>query len=82
MKKEELYYIQILKDHLHKNKTEYIEGLDWDELYKISSTQNTNGIVFSQCKSFIPEDYFNKFNNLFLSEIYNYGIRKNYTDEI
>jgi len=82
MSKEELFYIQTLKDFIHGNKTTVVNDLNWQDINSLAISQNTNGIVFYQCKDFIPKEYLNQFNSLYMSELYNYGMRVNYTNEI
>ena len=48
------YFIRILADHLHSRPTEP-QHIDWQELYSLSRKHELTGIVYMQCKAFIPE---------------------------
>jgi len=82
MNKEQIFYIQILKDFILGSKTQAVDDLDWLKLSEYALSQNTNGIVYNQCKDFIPSVYKQRFSSLYLAEVYNYGTRIALTREI
>jgi len=82
MNKEELFYINLLADHLNQRKTEAVFDLDFKRLYEIGISQNTSGIIYTQIKDFIPNEDKKNFTNSYMSEIYNYANRISITNEI
>ncbi len=82
MKKEVNFYISILADFLNERKTEPVNEIDWKLLCDYALSQNTNGIVYYQCKDFIIEPYRSALMKNYMAEIYAYGNRMNLTREI
>jgi len=82
LRREDKFYIQILKDFIHGDKTTLVENIDFKIIIDYGKTQNTNGIVFYQCKDFIPKEYLASANSYYASEIYAYGIQTNLTRTI
>lgn len=82
LSKEDLFYIQILKDFIHKNKTELKEDIDFLKILEYARIQNTNGIVFYQCKDIMPKEYLSGISTLYAAEIYAYGTQISLTNQI
>ena len=57
MTKEQDFLIHILSDFILEKPTTPVDGLDWGILSAHSKKQQVEGIVFGQCKSFIPPEF-------------------------
>ena len=55
MIQEKVFFIQVLADHLSGRNTEPCYDIDWNSVYALSRTHQVDGIVYHQCKAFIPE---------------------------
>lgn len=55
MTKEQLFFLQILSDHILQRSTLPFPDIDWDTLFNMASIHNVEGIVYCQCKTFMPE---------------------------
>ena len=79
--KEQKYFLQIIADYLHGDKSEICENIDWSLILKFAKTHQLNGIMCNQCNSFLPMEEKNKLMNFSASELVNYIKRKKmYTD--
>lgn len=76
MKKEQEYFLKILGNHLTNQRTDYMAGLDWTEILHYSKDHQLGGIVYYQCKSFIPRDVRPAFEKMYASDLYYYVVRK------
>jgi len=54
MTKEQVFFLQVLSDYLSRCDTLPVYDLDWDIIYNISHIHQVEGIVYSQCKAFMP----------------------------
>ena len=82
MTKEQDFFLQIIKDHLHDMPTDEQYGIDWNSLYEISQSHQMTAIVYFQCKKFIPADYLQLFRSSYLNTISVNTQRKHLTEEI
>ena len=55
MTKEQVFFLQILSDHISQRSTLPFPDIDWDTLFNIASIHQMEGIVYCQCKAFMPE---------------------------
>lgn len=74
MTSEQHFFLQVLSDYLLKKSTKPIDNLDWDSIYKLSRAHQVEGIVFYQCKEFIPDR--TELENAFYLTLYYYKNRK------
>ncbi len=56
MTREEHFFIQLLSDHLKGRQTEPCTGVNWDTIRYLSRAHQVDGIVYYQCKHFLPEN--------------------------
>lgn len=63
--------IKVLRDHLNEVKTEPFDT-DWDSLVSTAMTHEIGGIVFYQCKDFIPEEYKQKLESAYSVALFYY----------
>jgi len=76
------FYINVLSDFINERKTKPTENIDWEKIKEYAYNHNTNGIVFYQCRDFMPKEIYVHFNSLYMAEIYSYGKRINLTRSI
>lgn len=80
MTPEQKFFLQVLSDHLSKRHTVPVNDLDWNILFKLSRAHQLEGIVFYQCRDFMPDIgmfeepfyatlYYNKNRRIIMSEI-------------
>lgn len=56
MKSEQAYFIQILEDYIHQRPSEFpCEEINWLQIAKDAKDQSLGGIIYVQCKDFLPE---------------------------
>lgn len=67
--------IGIIRDHLLQRKTENRTDYDWDELFALSKRHEVTGIVYYQCKGFIPEKWHDEFERHCAAALYFYPNR-------
>ncbi|MBR4131946.1 MAG: nucleotidyltransferase family protein [Oscillospiraceae bacterium] len=72
MTKEQVFFLQLLDDHLHGRKTEAPAGLDWETLAQYAANHEVNGIVFYQCRAFLPGPAEKRLSEKYTAEIYYY----------
>lgn len=54
---EQTLFLDLLSDHINKRKTCCASNfVDWERVLYFAQIQQVEGIVFHQCKSFMPED--------------------------
>ena len=70
------FFINILSDHVHGIKTKSTNEIDWDEILQLSKSHQVEGIVYHQCKGFMPPDVLLIFDNLTSTTLYYYVNRK------
>lgn len=69
-------FINILSDHLHGVNTEIANEIDWDEILKLSKSHQVEGIVYHQCKRFMPPEVLQLFDNITNTTLYYYANRR------
>lgn len=73
-------FISIISDFLHKLDSNYLANdkeLNWNFLYRLAHSHNVDGIIFYQCKSFMPINFVKLFEEAFIGSLYIYKNRKN-----
>ena len=76
MTKEKSFFIQLITDHLTKSPTEPCGDMGWNEIFELAKLHQVEGIVFYQCKTFIPEEIRGLFESAYYSTLYNYSARQ------
>ena len=73
-----VFFISLLSDFLNKRETIQPEGdINWEELMKTAKLHEVAGIVYYQCKRFIPKEYQESLNHLYAYTLFYYGHRVN-----
>ena len=72
MNREQEFIITLLSDYLNNEKTLYQNDLDWPTIRKISHSHQIDGIVYYQCKSFLPKKTKQYYENAFYAAIFSY----------
>lgn len=78
---EKEYLLKVLSDFLN-NKESLPENVDWQVLLNIAESQQVTGIIFSQCKSFIPQEILEDYKHAYFSAISANTRRKLITEEL
>ena len=73
--KTQRFFIRILRDHLNQTPTEPIEEIDWPELAELACKHSVNGILYHQCRGFLPPALYPRLTQLYASELYYYRNR-------
>lgn len=75
------HLLQILKDHIHSTPTAPFIA-DWSALIALAKKHEVAGILFFQCKDFIPEPYLTELNTLYSSVMFFYANRNSMIQKI
>lgn len=75
------HLLQVLKDHIHSVPTASFTT-DWSALISLSKKHEVAGILFFQCKDFIPEPYLTELIPLYSSVMFFYANRQSLTQKI
>ena len=75
MTNEQRFFIQILSDHLNGRKTEARSGLDWDALRSYADKHQVSGIVYQQCREFVPAECAEDMDRKHATELFYYHNR-------
>ena len=70
MTAEKEFFLKVLSDHLSGNETVPPADINWDILYDLSHMHQMDGIVYYQCKNFIPAQSCIKYKKLYLATVY------------
>ena len=76
MTPEQSYFIQILKNHLHGDKTRPDTIIDWNTISSYAHIHQVDGIVFYQCKKFLPSDIADLLDQRFSATLFYYKNRE------
>ena len=70
---EARFFLRVLSDHLNCKKTQPVDvSLDWEMIYGLSRIHQVEGIVFQQCKSFMPMEPASYFSQIYASTLFFY----------
>ncbi len=72
MTKEQLFFLNLLSDHFNGRKTEPQADLDWDQICTYAANHEVNGILYHQCRSFLPEEKEAFLSQKYASEVFFY----------
>ena len=72
------FFISILSDHLAGNKTNPPKNIDidWKEIQRLSKSHQVDGIVYYQCKTFMPKDALQYYEQAFSATLYFFRNRR------
>ncbi len=80
---EERFFLQILSDFLHNRSTQpFSASLDWNLISRLAKEQQVEGILFTQCQSFIPPSHFSRLAQGYSKTLFYYANRAALLDEI
>ena len=83
LQKETSLFIGILSDHLNKRTTEKpAEDTDWASLYRLAKNHEVIGIVYMQCRDFMPAEHRVLFERGYSAELFYYTNRVKETERI
>ena len=67
---EQECFLKIISDYIHQRETESVSNLDWEAEWEYSHSNQLDGIVFTQCKKFIPKEYQERFSDALSLTVY------------
>lgn len=78
---EQLIFIKVISDHLNGRISEYMQDikldiLDWNSLIKLANLHQVEGIIYKQCKDYMPEKVKSLQSKSFAATLYYYSNRK------
>jgi len=76
MKCEDTYFIQLLSDFLYERKSVSQIDVEWTRILALAKMHQVEGILFYQCKEFLPAHLASHLKNQFVSTLYCYKNRK------
>lgn len=76
MIEEHTIFIKLLSDHLAGKKSEDTANADWSILTSLAKAHQVEGIVFYQCKNYMPSEVYSLFERKFSSTVYYYKNRE------
>ena len=76
MKKEQCFLLNILSDHIAGRSSNIKEDVDWEMIAETAHVHQVDGIVYYQCKSFVPTELKTRFMDNVRACFYYYGNRK------
>lgn len=76
MTKEQRFFLNILSDHIAGSGTNKIKNVNWETITEMAHSHQVEGIVYFQCKSFIPAEKQMYFEKIFSFSFYYYKHRK------
>lgn len=66
------FLLEILADHLNNRPTLDMDNICWEEVISYAKIHQVMGIVYHQCKKFLPKDYYDKLNSQYFTEYFLY----------
>jgi hypothetical protein len=55
---EQLFFLNLLSDHINRRKTTcFSESFDWNKILYYAQIHQVEGIVYYQCKNFLPDEF-------------------------
>ena len=82
MTREQITFLQILSDHLNGRETAPAEGVDWAAVERIARDHQVAGMVYVQCRDFLPEGVRTGLAEKNASELYYYYGRVKLFDQV
>ncbi len=72
---DEQFFLRLVSDYLYQRDTVQTDMINWSKVCDLAQRHNLDGILFYQCKKFMPELYRHIFENRFNSSIFLYKQR-------
>ena len=72
MTNEQTFFLQILADHLNRRQTAPREDIDWATVMTYAQNHQVSGIVYYQCKRFLPDEVKKRLEKKYGSELFYY----------
>ena len=76
MTSEQNFFLKMLTDHITKKKTNPDLDLDWNVLAKWAKIHQVEGILYYQCRNYIPDTVHARLENAFNTTIFHYKNRE------
>ena len=73
MTPEKEFFLSVLSDHIWGRKTNPCDDINWDIISTISHSHQLEGIIYYQCKSFLPQIFCSSFEKAYLSTLFHYS---------
>lgn len=70
------FFVKMLSDHLNRVETEIPYEIDWNEILRLAKSHQVEGIVYHQCKVYMPIDVRAVFDVITSSTFYYYVNRR------
>ena len=81
MKKENQFFLNIIKEYIKNEPSTIQDGIDWNTIFGYSKAHQLTAIVYHQCKSVIPEEYFPYFDMAAKATLYSNVKRKKLAED-
>lgn len=82
MTPESIYFIEVLSNHLAGNKSKAISGLSWEVIRRLSRIHHVEGIIYLQCRDYMPDSILKLFEQDFNITLFYYKNRERSLKEI
>lgn len=76
MNKSKTFFIRLLSDYIKEKKTIVTPDIDWTLIKQLSRSHKVDGIVFFQCKDFMPTDVYEYFSRASSATLFRYVNRR------
>ncbi len=76
MSSEKEFFLRILADHINARSTQPRDGLEWAQLQQVSRSHQVDGIVYFQCRDFMPEPVRAAYEQAFGATLFYYKNRE------
>lgn len=70
MNAEQLYFLRILSDFVQRKETTEQSNIDWPQVIAIGEKHELSGIIYRQCKRYLPEQERKRLERAFAAECY------------
>lgn len=84
MTKEQSFILGVLSDHINRKKTllDTADGCDWNAIMSSAHKHQVEGILYYQCKQFVPTNIKSRLAELYASNLFYYSNRERQFKEI
>ena len=69
------FLLRLMSDHLHRRSTPPEESIDWKVVADLAKSHDVAGIVYQQCKAWMPETWKKQFEQTFSFSLFVYANR-------
>lgn len=70
MTQEQSFFLRILSNHLSGHKSEPVNGVIWESVRELSRIHQVEGIVYYQCRDFMPVEVLAKYEHAFNTTLF------------